>query len=138
MTATDESTGLAEAIRAQLALAIEPSEFDSAEFRKDPFPLYKRLRDHHPIYQDLFHNNWVVSRYDDIVAVFQNNDDFDRAAYDPKGDYEFGKKHVFGPNILEYGNSDEHRFLRNVVADQFAGEPALRLPALSSSRLRVS
>ena len=121
MTATDESTAMADAIRAQLALAIEPQEFDGPEFRKDPFPLYKRLRDHHPIYQDLFHNNWVASRYDDIVAIFQNNDDFDRASYDPKGDYEFGKKHVFGPNILEYGNSDEHRFLRNVVADQFVG-----------------
>ncbi len=121
MTATDESTALADAIRQQLALAIEPQEFDSDEFRKDPFPLYQRLRDHHPIYQDLFHKNWVVSRYDDIVAVFQNNDDFNRAQYDPKGDYEFGKKHVFGPNILEYGNSDEHRFLRNVVADQFVG-----------------
>ena len=121
MTATDESTAMADAIRAQLALAIEPQEFDGPEFRKDPFPLYQRLRDHHPIYQDLFHKNWVVSRYDDIVAVFQNNDDFNRAQYDPKGDYEFGKKHVFGPNILEYGNSDEHRFLRNVVADQFVG-----------------
>ncbi len=121
MTATDESTAMADAIRAQLALAIEPQEFDSDEHRRDPFPLYKRLRDHHPIYQDLFHNNWVVSRYDDIVEIFQNNDDFNRAVYDPKGEYEFGKNQVFGPNILEYGNSAEHRFLRNVVADQFVG-----------------
>ena len=121
MTATDESTAMADAIRAQLALAIEPQEFDSDEYRRDPFPLYKRLRDHHPIYQDLFHKRWVVSRYDDIVEIFQNNDDFNRAVYDPKGEYEFGKNQVFGPNILEYGNSDEHRFLRNVVADQFVG-----------------
>ncbi|MYI86395.1 MAG: cytochrome P450 [Dehalococcoidia bacterium] len=121
MTATEESSAFADAIREQLKLAIEPQEFDSPEFQRDPFPLYKRLRDHHPIYQDLFHKRWVVSRYDDIVEVFQNNDDFDRAVYDPKGDYEFGKKQVFGPNILEYGNSAEHRFLRNVVADQFVG-----------------
>ncbi|MXY37212.1 MAG: cytochrome P450, partial [Dehalococcoidia bacterium] len=121
MTAAEEAMTMEEAIKAQLALAIEPQEFDSPEYIKDPFPLYKRLRDHHPAYQDLFHNNWVVTRYDDIVSIFQNNDDFDRAEYDPKGDYEFGKKHVFGPNILEYGNSDEHRFLRNVVADQFVG-----------------
>ena len=121
MTATEESVNMEEAIREQLRLAIDPREFDGPEFRRDPFPLYKRLRDHHPIYQDLFHNKWVVSRYDDVVAVFQNNDDFDRGVYDPKGDYEFGKRHVFGPNILEYGNSDEHRFLRNVVADQFVG-----------------
>ena len=114
-------TTMEEAIREQLKLAIEPQEFDSPEYIKDPFPLYKRLRDHHPAYQDRFHKNWVITRYDDIVGVFQNNDDFDRAEYDPRGEYEFGKKHVFGPNILEYGNSDEHRFLRNVVADQFVG-----------------
>jgi pulcherriminic acid synthase len=29
---------------------------------------------------------------------------------------------VFGPNILEYGNSDRHRWLRNVVAGQFVGQ----------------
>jgi pulcherriminic acid synthase len=28
---------------------------------------------------------------------------------------------VFGPNILEYGNSTQHRWLRNVVAGQFVG-----------------
>ena len=114
-------TTIEEQINEQLKLAIDPREFDSPEFQKDPFPLYKRLRDNHPIYRDLFHSRWVVSRYDDIVAVFQNNEDFDRASYDPQGEYEFGKRHVFGPNILEYGNSPEHRFLRNVVADQFVG-----------------
>ncbi len=122
MTTAEELTATTEeAIREQLRLAIDPREFDSPEFQRDPFPLYKRLRDHHPIYQDLFHGNWVVSRYDDIVAVFQDNENYDRAAYDPQGEYEFGKRHVFGPNILEYGNSPEHRFLRNVVADQFVG-----------------
>ena len=100
MTTTDESTAMADAIREHLKLAIAPQEFDSPEYRRDPFPLYKRLRDHHPIYQDLFHNNWVLSRYDDIVEVFQNNEDFDRASYDPKGEYEFGKKHVFAQTSL--------------------------------------
>ncbi len=101
---------------------VDPREFDSEEFRRDPFPVYARLRDHSPLYQDRFHGRWVVSRYDDIVDIFQNNEDFDRAAYDPDGEYEFGKRHVFGPNILEYGNSDRHHFLRNVVADQFVGK----------------
>ncbi|MFN0094065.1 MAG: cytochrome P450 [Dehalococcoidia bacterium] len=102
--------------------AVDPREFDTDDFRRDPFPIYKRLRDHSPLYQDRFHGRWIVSRYDDIVAIFQNNEDFDRAAYDPDGEYEFGKRHVFGPNILEYGNSDRHHFLRNVVADQFVGK----------------
>ena len=63
-----------------------------------------------------------VSRYEDVDACFQDNESFDRAMYKPDGPYEFGKRHVFGPNILEYGNSDEHRRLRNIVAGQFVGQ----------------
>jgi cytochrome P450 len=104
-----------------LAKAIDPREFDQAEFQRNPFPLYKRLRDDHPAYHDRFHNRWIISRYWDVVAAFQDNDGYDRAAYKPGGLYEFGSEHVFGPNILEYGNSPQHRFLRNVVAGQFVG-----------------
>jgi pulcherriminic acid synthase len=104
-----------------LAKAIDPREFDSPAFQRDPFPLYKRLRDDHPAYHDRFHNRWILSRYHDVVAAFQNNEGFDRATYKPGGPYKFGSEHVFGPNILEYGNSPQHRFLRNVVAGQFVG-----------------
>jgi pulcherriminic acid synthase len=104
-----------------LAKAIDPREFDSPAFQRDPFPLYKRLRDDHPAYHDRFHNRWILSRYQDVVAAFQNNEGFDRATYKPDGLYRFGSEHVFGPNILEYGNSPRHRFLRNVVAGQFVG-----------------
>jgi pulcherriminic acid synthase len=97
-------------------------EFDTPEFARDPFPVYKRLRDLHPLYYDRVHNRWILSRYADIVAAFQDNVSYDRAQYDPDGPYEFGKNHVFGPNILEYGNSDRHHWLRNVVADQFVGK----------------
>jgi pulcherriminic acid synthase len=104
-----------------LARAIDPREFDQPAFQENPFALYKRLRDHHPIYHDRFHNRWVLSRYQDIDAAFQDNTAYDRAAYKPDGPYRFGSEHVFGPNILEYGNSTQHRWLRNVVAGQFVG-----------------
>jgi pulcherriminic acid synthase len=104
-----------------LAKQIDPREFDQPGFQRDPFPLYKRLRDDHPIYHDRFHNRWIISRYHDVVAAFQDNGGFDRAVYRPDGAYRFGSSHVFGPNILEYGNSAQHRFLRNVVAGQFVG-----------------
>ena len=71
---------------------------------------------------DRFHNRWVISRYQDVDACFQDNESFDRAMYKPDGPYEFGRRHIFGPNILEYGNSDEHRRLRNIVAGQFVGQ----------------
>jgi len=105
-----------------LANEIDPREFDSPGYQKDPFPLYKRLRDHHPLFRDRFHNRWLISRYDDVNAAFQDNESFDRALYKADGPYEFGSSHVFGPNILEYGNSDRHRWLRNIIAGQFVGQ----------------
>ncbi len=101
---------------------IDPREFDGPEFQRDPFPLYKRLRDHHPVFHDRFHNRWVISRYWDVDSVFQDNDSYDRAVYKPDGPYQFGSTHIFGPNILEYGNSPQHRWLRNIVAGQFVGQ----------------
>jgi len=113
---------MAEAIKTTLPHVIDPREFDGPDFQKDPFPLYKRLRDDHPIFHDRFHNRWIVSRYWDVDACFQDSTSFDRAVYKPDGPYKFGTNHVFGPNILEYGNSDEHRRLRNIVAGQFVGQ----------------
>lgn len=112
-----------------LARAIDPREFDQPVFQHDPFPLYKRLRDDHPIYHDRFHNRWVISGYWDVNAAFQDNAGFDRAVYKPDGKYQFGSEHVFGPNILEYGNSLPHRWLRNVVAGQFGLSPPIIGPA---------
>ena len=101
---------------------IDPRVFDTPEFQKDPFPIYRQLRDHHPIYHDRFHNRWIISRYWDVDGAFQDNESYDRAVYKPDGPYDFGSRHVFGPNILEYGNSGEHRRLRNIVAGQFVGQ----------------
>jgi len=107
---------------AGIANEIDPREFDSPEFQKNPFPMYQRLRDHHPLFRDRFHNRWIISRYDDVSAAFQDNDSFDRATYKVDGPYVFGSSHIFGPNILEYGNSDRHRWLRNIIAGQFVGQ----------------
>ena len=101
---------------------LDPREFDSEEFQHNPFDIYRRLRDHHPVYHDRFHNRWILSRYWDIDGAFQDSEGYDRAVYKPDGPYEFGTRHVFGPNILEYGNSGEHRRLRNIIAGQFIGQ----------------
>ena len=106
----------------ELGPEIDPRVFDSEDFQKDPFPVYKQLRDHHPIYHDRFHNRWILTRYWDVDGAFQDNESYDRAMYKADGPYDFGSRHIFGPNILEYGNSDEHRRLRNIVAGQFVGQ----------------
>jgi pulcherriminic acid synthase len=111
-----------ETIRERLKNDIDPREFDTPEFQRHPFSLYQRLRDHHPCYHDRFHNRWAISRYWDIDAVFQNTEAYTRGIYEEDGPYEFGSRHVFGPNILEYGRGDRHRWMRNVIAGQFVGQ----------------
>ena len=61
---------------ASLPNEIDPREFDGPEFQRDPFSLYKRLRDHHPVFHDRFHNRWIISRYWDVDWCFQHNDLF--------------------------------------------------------------
>ncbi len=47
----------------------------SPQFKADPFPFYKRLRDEAPVYRVALPANqsaWLVTRYDDVVAVLKD------------------------------------------------------------------
>ena len=46
-------------------VVIEPAEFLTEEHRIDPFPLYKKIRDNDPVYNDKFQNRWFISKYED-------------------------------------------------------------------------
>lgn len=41
------------------------------EVLADPYPLYRHLREQDPVHWDPFLHAWVVTRYDDVVAVLQ-------------------------------------------------------------------
>src|SRR5207302_3721409 len=43
---------------------------------QDPFPLYAWLRDHDPLHWSESLNAWVVTRYADVVAIFNRPDTF--------------------------------------------------------------
>ncbi len=103
-------------------VVIEPAEFLTEEHRLDTFPLYKKIRDNDPVYNDKFQNRWFISKYEDIWKVYKNNEDFTRAIYDVKGNYEFGSDSPLDPTILEYGEGEEHRRQRGIVAGEFVGE----------------
>ncbi len=44
----------------------------SDEYRDDPYPIYRQLRDEHPAYYNPDLDFWVLSRYDDILAAIQD------------------------------------------------------------------
>jgi cytochrome P450 len=37
----------------------------------DPYPLYRRIREHDPVYWDPYIHAWIVTGYDDVVTVLQ-------------------------------------------------------------------
>src|SRR6266581_633081 len=41
------------------------------EVLANPYPLYQRLRDEDPVHWDPFLHSWIVTRYADVVTVFQ-------------------------------------------------------------------
>ena len=42
---------------------MDPVELFTPEFKHDPFPTYRILRDHHPVYRDPRTGAWLLSRF---------------------------------------------------------------------------
>src|SRR5438309_5937788 len=51
-------------------------DLKSAKSVQDPFPLYAWLRDHDPVHWSESLNAWVVTRYEDVVAIFDRPETF--------------------------------------------------------------
>src|SRR5262245_34327442 len=43
-----------------------------AEFRRDPYPLYRALRTNDPVYFSPFLRGWILTRYADVAAVLHD------------------------------------------------------------------
>ncbi len=118
---------------------IEPQEFLTEEFRIDPFPTYRRLRDHEPVYQDKFQNRWIISRYEDIRAIYRNNAEFTRAVYDPHGKFRFGSDTPLGQTLNELGEGPDYVWLRGIVAGEFVGKRLIaRVPLIERIATAIS
>ncbi len=91
-----------------------PQDFDSDAYRIDPYPFYKRLRDHSPVYHDRLHNLVHVTRYEDIFAIARDGERFNTRPH------RYETDGVIGPTILSQGGR-EHTGNRNIVGGQLVG-----------------
>ena len=55
---------------------VDPRVFDSTEFRRNPYPYYRILRDHYPVYWDKLHNRYLITRYTDVTAAYLDDEAF--------------------------------------------------------------
>ena len=92
---------------------INAQVFDSEEFRRNPHPYYRILRDHYPVYRDRLHNRYFITRYEDVVAAYLDDKTFNSI---PKGNSNL----VNGNTILELGGR-EHARRRRIFGVELTG-----------------
>ena len=101
----------------------DPRIFDSPEFFRNPYPYYRILRDHYPVYHDKLHNCYWVTRYEDITECYFDDEGFNTI---PKG----SSSGVLGNTQLELSGV-EHRRRRNLYGQHLVGKSLdLRVPSI--------
>lgn len=101
----------------------DPRIFDAPEFYRNPYPYYRILRDHYPVFHDKLHNTYWVTRYDDITECYFDDEGFNTI---PKG----SSSGVLGNTQLELSGI-EHRRRRNLYGQHLVGKSLQnRIPAI--------
>jgi cytochrome P450 len=91
----------------------DPRILLSAEFLRNPYPYYRILRDHYPLYHDRLHNTYYVTRYEDVTRAYFDDEGFNTI---PKG----SSSGVLGNTQLELSGI-EHRRRRNLYGQHLVG-----------------
>lgn len=93
---------------------IDPRIFNAPEFYRNPYPYYRIMRDHYPVFFDKLHNCYYVTRYDDITTCYFDDEGFNTI---PKG----SSSGVLGNTQLELSGV-EHRRRRNLYGQHLVGK----------------
>ena len=85
---------------------------------QNPYPVYARLRRHSPVHRSVILGSWILSRYDDVLAVAR---DHERFSNDPR--WRNATASVLPPAPDDYSillvDPPEHTRLRKVAARAF-------------------
>ena len=92
----------------------DPRILDSAEFQRNPYPYFRILRDHYPVFHDKLHNTYWVTRYEDVTRCYFDEEGFNTI---PKG----SSSGVLGNTQLELSGV-EHRRRRNLYGRHLVGQ----------------
>ncbi|MBG0855766.1 cytochrome P450/oxidoreductase [Streptomyces spinoverrucosus] len=90
-----------------------------------PYEVYRRLRDHAPVYYNARRDLWVVSRYEDVKACLRDHEHMVNAL----GNDMDGTHASYGAGNLIAQDQPHHTVLRNVVRPSFAAREILALEA---------
>lgn len=84
------------------------------EYARNPFPIWRRMRDDQPLLYDEVGDRWMLSRYDDVVAVLSDPQMYSARTYQERF------RPVFGRTLAEL-DGPRHIRERTIVAPVFVG-----------------
>ena len=93
-----------------LAITGQESRLDPA-IRNNPFPFYRALRAEQPVYYDPGLDVWLVTRYDDAVAVLR-----DAESFSLEHGYQDRYANGFVDELAEIMERDGGGFIRDIIA----------------------
>lgn len=105
---------------ATTANAPSMSRVKDADVRSDPYPFYRSLREENPVLWDPERDEWVLTRYADVMAVLRSP--AFSVAHVPAGPYlSRGARKVAGTmsRLLLFLDAPDHPRLRRLVAKAF-------------------
>jgi cytochrome P450 len=95
-------------------MPIVSGDLHASSYFDDPFPVWERLRHDQPLFHDTVDDRWLLTRYDDVAAVFR-----DHETYSTKP-YERIFTDVIGPTMVQM-DGDDHDVRRAIVAPVLVG-----------------
>jgi len=95
-------------------MTVRPEDLHAQPYFDDPFPVWERLRHDQPLFLDAVDDRWLLTRYDDVAAVFR-----DHETYSTKP-YERIFTDVIGPTMVQM-DGDDHDVRRSIVAPVLVG-----------------
>jgi pimeloyl-[acyl-carrier protein] synthase len=96
-------------------VTVKSVDWLSEPFLTDPYPYYKELRESDPVHFDEARGTWILTRYDDVVAVLRD-------------DARFSAEHGLSGSML-VSNPPDHTRLRTLVSKAFTPRTVSKLTA---------
>lgn len=96
-------------------MAIEARDLHAPAYFEDPFPVWEQLRHDQPLFHDTVDDRWLLTRYDDVAAVFRDHDTYSTRPY------ERIFTDVIGPTMVQMDGPD-HDVRRSIVAPVLVGQ----------------
>ncbi|MGQ8872022.1 cytochrome P450 family protein [Paenibacillus sp. TSA_86.1] len=96
---------------------ISSTDFFTASFTQNPYPVYEKLRKDTPLFKVMFPQGefgWMITRYEDAVQILKDS----RFSKDMVKRYGSDGQSIFSSNML-FSDPPDHRRLRGLVQKAF-------------------